>query len=250
MTRTLLAALFMTTSLAVAAPAGAFDITNMTTSEKTEFGAAVRDYLMEHPETLLEAINVLEQRQAQAESQTDQQLVAVNAKAIFEDDHSWVGGNPDGDVTVVEFMDYRCGYCKKAYAEVEGLLENDGNIRFVVKEFPILGPQSELAARFAIAVKQVAGDEPYARVHDRLMALRGEITQDSLERLAKDEDIDAAPVMAAMNGNDVDKVLQANYELAQRLQISGTPAFVIGDELMRGYAPEATMAKIVSDQRS
>ncbi len=150
----------------IASPLAAFDMDAMTDAERDAFRAEIRAYLLDNPEVLMEAIAVLEERQASQQAQGDIDLVSVNAEAIFNDGYSWVGGNPDGDITVVEFMDYRCGYCKKAHPEVTELLGTDGNIRFIVKEFPILGDQSVLAARFAIAVKKVMGDDAYGRAHD------------------------------------------------------------------------------------
>lgn len=245
----------LTASLALAAltmatvPARALDLSAMTAAERAAFGTAVREYLMQNPEVLVEAINELESRQQAAAAQNDTALVATYAKELFEDPNAWVGGNPEGDVTIVEFMDYKCGYCKKAYSEVEALLREDGNIRFVVKEFPILGPQSELAARFALAVRAIGGDAPYAQVHDDLMQFRGDITPDSLKRLAQTRDLDADAVLARMDSPEITAVIAANYDLAQRMAITGTPAFIIGEDMLRGYAPLPQMQKIVADQR-
>jgi protein-disulfide isomerase len=247
MTRSILAALAL--SAATVMPAGAFDISAMSEAEKAAFGDAVREFLMANPEVLIESINVLEERQQAQAAENDKLLVQTNAKDIFEDGYSWVGGNPEGDVTIVEFMDYRCTYCRKAYTEVEKLLEQDDNIRFVVKEFPILGEESELSGRFAVAVHQLAGDEAYKTIHDALIAFRGAVTLDSLSKLAESNGLDADAIVKRMNEEEVTAVLRANHQLAERMRISGTPAFVIGGELMRGYAPVDVMAKIVKDQR-
>ena len=247
MTRKLLAALSLSSAMAL--PAAAFDISAMSEGEKAAFGEAVREYLMANPEVLIESINVLEERQQAMEAQNDQVLVETNAKDLFEDGYSWVGGNPEGDVTIVEFLDYKCGYCKKAYQEVEKLLESDGNIRFIVKEFPILGEQSDLSSRFAVAVLQLAGPEAYEKTHNAMMAFRGDFTLESLSRLAKDQGLDADALLKRMNEEEVTAVLRANHQLAERMRISGTPAFVIGGELMRGYVPVNVMEKIVADQR-
>ncbi len=148
-------------ALALAAPARALDLTQMTETERDLFRAEVRAYLMENPQVIIEAVNAMEQRNAEAQAQADLTIVSDNAEAIFSDGFSYVGGNPDGDITLVEFMDYKCGYCKRAYTEVEKLLSADGNIRFIVKEFPILGEQSMLASRYVIAAKQIAGGDAY-----------------------------------------------------------------------------------------
>ena len=159
MLRTLFAAPAL--ALCMTLPAKALDLTQMTDEERAIFREEVRAYLMDNPEVIMEAVAVLEAREAEAQAQADLSLVSDNAADIFDDGFSWVGGNPDGDITLVEFLDYRCGFCKRAHGEVAKLLESDGNIRLIVKEFPILGEQSLLASRFAVATKQVAGDDAY-----------------------------------------------------------------------------------------
>ena len=248
MLRTLLAATAFA-ALASAAPAQDFDFSKMSAPQKAQFGDAVRDYLMANPQVLVEAINELEAKQRAQQADNDAQLIQTNSKDIFEDGHSWVGGNPEGDITIVEFTDYKCTYCKKAFSEVNDLLTNDGKIKFVIKEFPILGQQSELGSRFAVAVQQISGAAAYEKVHNALMTFRGNITLESLANLAKDQGLDSDAILKRMNEESVTAVLRANFQLAQRMSISGTPAFVIGDQLLRGYAPEAAMAQIVAEER-
>ncbi|MFT6605842.1 MAG: protein-disulfide isomerase [Halocynthiibacter sp.] len=234
----------------LALPAAAFDASTMNPAEREAFGAEIRAYLLQNPEVLMEAIAVLEKRQDEAQGADDLTLVKTNFKEIFEDEGSWVGGNPDGDITIVEFMDYNCGYCKKAHPEVSKLLETDKNIRFIVKEFPILGETSVLGSRFAIATRAVAGDAAYAKVHDTLMTQRGGISDKSLDRLAKEFDLDIKAIRKEMDSDTTNAILQANSELAQRLAITGTPTFVMGDNLVRGYVPLDTMQKIVAELRA
>ncbi|MBE3637049.1 DsbA family protein [Mangrovicoccus algicola] len=235
---------------AMAMPAHAFDIGAMSDAERAQFREEIRAYLLDNPEVLMEAIGVLENRQAEAQATADKDLVAAHAEALFEDEASWVGGNPEGDLVLVEFMDYRCGYCKKAYDEVSELVESDGNIRFVVKEFPILGEESVLAARFAVAVKLEAGDAAYEQVHDALMTLRGNVTADALERVGRDAGIDVDAVMARMEDPQVTATLEANHALAQQLSISGTPTFIMGDEILRGYLPLDAMRQVAEQERA
>lgn len=239
----------LTMAAALGAPAAALDLSTMSAAEKAAFGEAVKTYLMENPEVLVEAINKLEERQQAAQADNDKVLVQTNAEDIFHYAGDWVGGNPDGDVTMVEFIDYKCTYCKKAYEVVDEVLKSDAKIRFVVKEFPILSDQSVLAARFAVATRQVAGDAAYEKVHDALMAVRGDITLESLQRLAEEAQIDAKAVMAQMNSEEVTAVLRTNAQLAERMAIAGTPAFVVGGQLLRGYAPAEVMAQIIADER-
>lgn len=230
-------------------PASALDLTAMTQQERTIFREEVRAYLMENPEVIMEAVNALEARQAAAQAQADVDLVAANASALFNDGFSYVGGNPEGDITLVEFMDYRCGYCKRAFGEVEKLLEADNNIRFVVKEFPILGEQSLLASRFAIATKLVEGDDAYKALHDSLMAYNGDITLPSLRRLAATFDLDSDAIEARMEDEEISQELRATRALAQQLQISGTPTFVLQDEMLRGFLPFDRLQSIIEEKR-
>ena len=242
---------------ALAAPAAALDLAAMTDDEKAAFGEAVKGYLMENPQVLVEAIGVLEERQLAQQVEDDKVIVATNAEDLFADGHSWIGGNPEGDVTVVEFVDYKCTYCKKAHDEVAKLVEEDGNIRLILKDFPILGAQSELGARFAVAVKQIHGDAAYKKVHDALIALRGDISMDSLSALAKDQGHDPEPLLKRMNEEAVTAVLRSNRQLAERMHVQGTPAFAIGadedgkmqGQLLRGYLPLEGMQAAVAETR-
>jgi len=245
-----LAPLALAAALALAAPAGATDLTDLTGAEREAFRAEVRAYLLENPEVLMEAIAALEAKQAQQQAMSDQQLIATNAAAIFDDGHSWIGGNPEGSLTIVEFADYRCGYCRKAHPELMQLLELDGDIRYIVKEFPILGEQSVLASRFAVAVLRTEGPEAYGAVHDALYtSFRGDVSQTALDRLADDLGLDAGAIRDEMDSDAVTDILRANSALAQQLGISGTPTFVIGDQMIRGYVPYEAMTGIVAEER-
>ncbi len=237
-------------ALSLTAPAHAMDLTELTDAERAQFRAEVRAYLMENPEVIMEAVNQLQARQAEAQAQADFTLVSDNAAAIFDDGYSYVGGNPEGDMTIVEFMDYRCGYCRKAVPEVASLLESDGNIRLIVKEFPILGEASVAASRFAIATKQIAGDEAYAQVHDALLAFNGEVSDVALRRLGEGLGLETDEIIDHMNSDEVTEVIAKNHQLAKALEISGTPTFVLQDELLRGFLPANQMAQIIAEKRS
>lgn len=238
------------TALTLAAPVQALDLSAMSDDERAAFRAEVRAYLLENPEVIFEAVAVMEERQADAQTQADGTLVEANREAIFDDGFSWVGGNPDGDITLVEFMDYRCGYCRKALPEVAKLLEEDGNIRLIVKEFPILGEASLISSRFAIAAKHVAGEEAYETVHNALMEFSGDPDDVALTRLAEGLGLDAEAIMALMDSDAVNAEIAKTRELAQRLQITGTPTFVLQDEMLRGYLPAEQMAAMIAEQRA
>ncbi|PHP27355.1 DsbA family protein [Limimaricola cinnabarinus] len=247
MLRSLIRALPVT--LALAGPAAALDLDAMSEGEREAFGAQVRAYLLENPEVLMEAIAVLDQRQAEAAAQGDSAMIAAYSDALFDYEGDWQGGNPDGDITVVEFMDYKCGYCRRAFPEVEELVESDGNIRYILKEFPILGEQSLMASQFALAVRALEGDAAYKQAHNALMTMRSDVTEESLKALADSLDADFEAVQQEMESPEVARVIAENRQLAQAMQVSGTPSFVMGEQMLRGYVPLAQMREIVSAER-
>lgn len=249
MTRSRFALPFTLAASLVAVPAYAGDLTDMTDETRSVFREEVRSYLLENPEVLMEAIGVLERKQAAEQVAGDAALVATNATAIFEDGYSHVSGNPDGDVTIVEFVDYRCGYCRKAFPEIQALVETDGNIRVIYKEFPILGAESLLSSRFAVATQIVSGADAYEAIHDALMTLRGNATEEALSHLADGLGLDGAAILDAMNDPKVEEIIAENHALANRLQISGTPTFVIGEQMVRGYVPLDGMMELVEEVR-
>jgi len=236
--------------MSLALPAQAIDLENMTATERQMLRSEIRDYLLENPEVIMEAVAVLEQRNAKAQASADADLIASNAEALFEDEDSWVGGNPEGDVTLVEFMDYRCGYCRRAAPDVNDLVEFDGNIRFVLKEFPILGEQSVLSSRFAIATRQVAGNAAYKAVHDALIAFKGDVNETSLGRIGDTLGLDSEAILAGMDSPEVNRIIAENHRLAREMGISGTPSFVLGDQILRGYMPREAMEDLVAKVRA
>ena len=241
----LFAGLLAMTSL----PALAFDMTAMTAEERDALRDEIRGYLLDNPEVLMEAMEILEQRQSVAQAAADAEVVQANMDALLEDEWSWVGGNPDGDVTLVEFLDYRCSFCRRAHPELEQLLELDGNIRLIVKEFPILGEASLTSSRFAVAVLKTAGPEAYKAAHDALISLRGEPSDTRLRALAEEVGADADAVMTAMGSEEVLDVIRRNRALGQSMGINGTPSFVLGGQLLRGYLPLASMQELVEIAR-
>ncbi len=233
-------------ALLVLAPAAqAFDVEAMSDAERQAFRAEIRAYLLENPEVLMEAIAVLEDRRDKQAAQQEQDMLKNNRTAIFNDGISHVFGNPDGDVTIVEFSDYRCGYCKRAHPLVGELLQADGNVRLILKEFPILGEQSTLAAQYAIAVKMVEGSETYAEIHDLLMEHNGQLNAGYLARLSRDMDLDHDEIVAKMESTEVADVIRANRELGATLQIQGTPTFIMGENFVRGFVELDQMRAIV-----
>ena len=247
--RTLLAPLAFAL-LAIAPPAAAqTDIGNMTPEERAAFGAEVRAYLMANPEVLNEVIEELVRRREEAQAEADRQVIAENADALFDDGYSWVGGNPEGDVTVVEFLDYNCPYCKQAHPEVAQLLEEDPNIRFVVKEFPILSPGSVAAAEVALAALEQDA-ELFPALHEALMTHQGKVDGPSAYRIAEAVGYDVETLEETAQEREIAERIGETYQLAQRLGIDGTPGFVIGEQVFRGFIPAEELAAAVEAARA
>ena len=176
----------------------------------------------------------------------------ANAIALFNDPMSCGWRNPRlSDVTLGRISStLNCGFCKYgALPEVNGMLEQDPNIRVIIKELPILGPESELAARFAISVLELAGPDAYDSVHVELMEYEGAITPDYLEDVASDLDLALADIVDLMESDAVSAVIEDNRALAQRLQISGTPTFVMGEQMIRGFVPADDMLQAAAIAR-
>ena len=152
---------------------------------------------------------------------------------LFKDPTSPVGGNPNGDVTIVEFFDYQCGYCKVVFPRIEKLLIDDSNLRFVFKEMPILGPNSVFAARAALAAR-MQGEKQYVAFHKVMMASRGSLNKASVFRFATDAGLDLERLKGDMEDDNINDMIRRNLKLADALSINGTPAFVIGDTIVRG----------------
>ncbi len=239
-------------ALALILPAAA-PAQDMTEEARAALRAEIRAYLLENPEVIFEAVAEYERRTAAAQAEMDLALVEVNAEAIFADGHSWEGGNLDGDVTLVEFMDYRCGFCRRAFPQMMDFIESDGNVRLVIKELPILGPASDIMSRFAVAVQLTEGNDAYFRVHERLLGLDGEPTDEVLTGIALELGLDAPAVLTAMSGPEVGAILTENRRLAQRLQISGTPSFIMGDgargQMLRGMVPADQLRSVATELR-
>ena len=216
-------------------------------AQRKEMESIVRDYLLANPEILQEMNQTLEQQQKQAEDLQRKSGLAKNATAIFHDKTDFVAGNPKGKVTMVEFFDYNCGYCKKGFPEVMAMLEADKDLRFVLKEFPILSDDSEYAAKAAIAsIKQ----GKYWALHVAMFQHEGKITKDSVDEIASGLGLNMEQLKKDMDDPATADILLRNRNLAQALAIGGTPAFIIDDRLVPGYLPRDELASAVNDVRT
>lgn len=236
--------------LGVASPPTASAQDVFTAEQSEAIGAEVRRYILDHPEVIIEAMRVLEERRRLEDEDRRRQVMERLGDEIRNDGYSFVGGNPDGDITMVEFSDYRCGYCKRAHPQVRQLLKDDPNIRYVIKEFPILGPDSVLAAKAALAALEQDDGEHYFAFNDALMTQGGAMSKEMILRTAARVGLDADDLDEAMEDPELQARIDRTYALAEQLGISGTPSFIIGDQIVPGYVEASTMAQIVAQQRA
>lgn len=206
----------------------------------------VRDYLIEQPEVLLEAQEALKAKQAEREAMQARVAIRQNRHEIFEDPATPVGGNPDGAITIVEFFDYRCGYCRRAKPILDELLVDYTDIRIVYKELPILGPGSTLAARAALA-SRVQGN--YLTFHSALMKDTREFDLNGILAIAESVGVDPERLAHDMKGEAIDAIIQRNHALAKAIGISATPSFVIGEHVIRGLPPLVAFRSIIAGER-
>ncbi len=205
---------------------------------KAEVEKIVREYLVSNPEILIEMSNALRAKQETQQSEMDKALLKKHANQLFQQADDPVAGNPKGSLTIVEFVDYNCGYCKRSAPLVTQLLESDKDIRYIFKEFPILTDTSMLAAKAALAVNELYPGK-YEAFHNALMAHEGVLkTKGDIEAVAKSLSLDWAKIDQKSQDPAYDKKIAVNHAIAQTLNITGTPAFIIGDQLLRG-APQS-----------
>lgn len=218
-----------------------------TTDQVQGIELIIKGYLMENPEVLIESLNAYQQRERLAEEQRRQDAIVTEAEALKNDPATPVMGNPEGDVAMVEFFDYRCPYCRRVADAVQDVVDEDGNVRLVMKEFPILGPDSMRAARAALAAHRQGKYEPF---HWALMTEPGDMSEAHLRSVAEEVGLDVAQMERDMQDESIDEMLQRNFRLAEALGINGTPAFVIGNTLVPGAIDAETMRKLIAEARA
>lgn len=206
----------------------------------------VLETIRENPGIVMEAVAILEQRQADA-AEVARADVLSNQRALLEQDtNAPVLGNPDGDVTVVEFFDYNCPYCRRAMDEVQGLMDADANVRLVYREWPILGEGSVFAAKAALAARKQG---KYEEFHWAMMSMNGRAEEASVLRVAAEVGLDIDQLRLDMEAAEIDEHLTTSMSLAQSLGFNGTPSFVIGDELVPGFVEQPQLEEIVDSTR-
>ncbi|MDE0201789.1 MAG: DsbA family protein [Rhodospirillaceae bacterium] len=206
----------------------------------------IRDYLLEQPELLIEVQQALQAKRDAEAAALAEQAIQRHRDEIYSDPEAPVAGNPEGAIVLVEFFDYRCGYCRRVKPTLETLLAENDDLRLAFKEFPILGPESTLAARAALAARAQGLYEPF---HWALMGADGPFDLDHILGVARSVGLDAERLVRDMEDPAIDTLIERNAVLANVLGIRGTPAFVIGDRMIRGALPIAAFRTAIADAR-
>jgi protein-disulfide isomerase len=218
----------------------------LTADQQKQVESIVHDYLVAHPEVLLDAIKAASDKDKADKLAQATATIRAHHRELYDDPDSQIGGNPNGDATVVEFFDYRCPYCKQMQPLIEGLLKTDRNLRIVYKEFPILGEASIYAAKMALAARAQGKYDAFHRV---MMDTKGKIEDAVVDRVAASVGIDVAKAKAAMGAPGIEAVIKKDYALADALDINGTPSFIIAGKLYPGALSLAELKKAIADAR-
>jgi protein-disulfide isomerase len=219
---------------------------DFTSDQKKEIEAIVRDYLKNHPEMLIDAMKAADDKLKADEQAKAVETLAAHRQEVFNDPRSPVAGNPNGNVTLVEFFDYRCPYCKQVEPALEKLIGDDHQLRFVFKEFPVLGPDSEIAARVALAAKKQG---KYDAFHRAMMNIGGHIDEAVIYKVAASVGLDVERVKQDVKLPDIDKELKADLDLGKLLDLSGTPSFIVGDTIVPGAIGAEELKQLIATAR-
>lgn len=206
----------------------------------------VRDFILNNPEVLMESVNRMNEKAQKKQNEDAQKVVEENRAFFYTDPSLPEAGNPKGDVTVIEFFDYNCGYCKHALDVVKKVVDNDKNVRVRFIDFPILSPQSETASKWALAA---AKQGKYWEFHQAVMTSPAPKTEENLANIAKTVGLDVEKLKKDAASDEVKKEIERNKEMAQKLGINGTPGFIVGKEILRGFAEYDAFKTIIDKQR-
>jgi protein-disulfide isomerase len=208
----------------------------------------IENYLMGNPKILQRMTDALDKQNKADQAVRDRQAIAQNSDAIFNDPDNVVLGNPQGDVTLVEMFDYNCGYCRGALPDLAQLLSEDKNLKVELKQFPILSAGSVDAARIAVQVAKSGKD--YWTFHQGLYTARGEVDLNTALNEAKTLGLDPDTLRANMQGQPISAALQRSYDLAKALNVTGTPTYIIGDQMIPGAVPIDDLRTAIANMRA
>lgn len=217
-----------------------------TSSDTAAIGSIIRDYILTNPEVLVEAMQELEKKQEIQRDSVAEKAIRTYESELLRDGDSPIAGNPNGDVTIVEFLDYQCGYCKRVHSVVKSVVAADGKVKIIYKDLPILGEASRIAAYAALAA---ARQNKYLALHSALMEFRGQLDRARVLDAAASAGIDVHQLEKDMEAPEIKQIIERNLALASALGVRGTPAFIIGKQLVPGAVDADALKKLIADAR-
>ena len=217
-------------------------------TQRQEIDKMIRSYIIENPQVILDSVQRMQAQAEEGKKDLAKKSLVSSRDKLLNDPNSPTSGNPKGDVTIVEFFDYRCGYCKRVVPTLMKAVKDDGNVRVVYKELPILGPESVIASRASLAVWKIA-PKKYEAFHTALMANKSSFSELKIRSIASNLKIDGNAVIKVMKSDSIEADLGENHALAQSLGISGTPAFIIGNKLVPGAVDLDTLKGLIKKAR-
>src|SRR5271165_185112 len=216
-------------------PAASVHAQLFTGDQRSEIERIVKEYLLSHPELLQDVMTELDKRQTAADTEKHRAAVKEHSATIFDSPRQVTLGNTQGDVTMVEFFDYNCAFCKRAMSDMLDLLKNDPKLRVVLKEFPVLGEGSVQAAQVAVAVRmQDKTGKKYLDFHTKLLGGRGPADKARALAAAKEAGFDMTRLDKDLQSDEVKQTLEENLKLAEGLGLNGTPSYVFPAEVVVG----------------
>jgi protein-disulfide isomerase len=227
------------------APSPAVDLSP---DQQTEVEAIIKNYLIANPEIVRDAINELQRREDLAAQQAQVAAITENKELLFNSNRQIVLGNPDGDVTLVEFFDYNCTYCRRGLADMTDLIAKDPNLRVVLKEFPVLGDGSVQAAQVAVAVRLVA-PEKYDEFHHALLGEKGQVDGERALAVAGEVGLNPEELRAKLSDSEIQATINESYDLAGKLNLTGTPSYVTRKEVIVGAVGYPTLRSRLDQAR-
>jgi protein-disulfide isomerase len=243
---TILIAAAMLLAVPATAPAQTFS-----DSQRHEIENIIKDYLVTHPEVMQDVMAAIDKKQQEADAEKARTTIKENNATLFNSPHQVVLGNPQGNVTMVEFFDYNCAFCKRALPDMLTLLKSDSEIKFVLKEFPVLGEGSVEAAHVAVAARmQDSTGKKYIEFHQRLLGGRGPADKARALAVAKEVGFDMARIEKDMDSDEVKTTIDEDMKLAEELGVNGTPSYVVGDEVLVGAVGlDALKEKVAAERK-
>ncbi|MBL8630664.1 MAG: DsbA family protein [Rhodospirillaceae bacterium] len=217
-----------------------------TAAQRDELKTLVRDYLIKNPEVIAEAIEALQTKAEQEKVDRRDATIAMNKEALYNPKEQTILGNLQGDVTIVEFFDYNCGYCKSMFPDLIQAIKADGKIKLVLKELPILGPNSVTATKAALASRN---QRKYPEFHQALISYKGQVNEDAIKAVAKGVGLNVEKLLEDMKDPSFEDIIDKNRDLARNMDVTGTPALLIGGTYVGGAIKKEKMQELIASAR-